>query len=89
MAHEPLVTPELFARANRTKGTRHASPSDGYLLTGLVRCSGCGSAMAHQQRDDGRYWRCRSAQHGDGRCAKPANVPADQLDEFVVAGLSY
>ena len=29
------------------RGVKHASPEEGYTLSGLVRCSGCGYAMTH------------------------------------------
>lgn len=82
-AHEAIVTPELHAEANRVKGTKPLGPSGGYLLSGLVRCSGCGYVMAHQARDGRSYYRCRMAQHGGGRCPAPVNVPAEALEEFV------
>jgi site-specific DNA recombinase len=42
-AHEPLVTPALWRQAQRPPGRR--TPRGTYLLTGLVRCSGCGRRM--------------------------------------------
>jgi DNA invertase Pin-like site-specific DNA recombinase len=82
-AHEAIVTPELYARANKTKGTKPVGPPGGYLLTGLVRCSGCGYAMTHAVEGGRRYYRCRAAQHGDGRCPAPASVPAEDVETFV------
>jgi DNA invertase Pin-like site-specific DNA recombinase len=82
-AHKAIVTPELFAAANKAKGTKALGPKDGYLLTGLVRCSGCGYAASYAQERKGLYVRCRSAQHGAGRCPNPASVPARQLEAYV------
>jgi site-specific DNA recombinase len=46
-AHEAIVTPELFAAANRAKSEFHprSEVSDQALLGGLVRCAGCGHKM--------------------------------------------
>ncbi|HEX6697037.1 MAG TPA: recombinase family protein [Solirubrobacteraceae bacterium] len=68
-AHPAIVTPELFAAANDAKGVKPVGPDEGYLLTGLVRCKGCGYAMAYNGPD---FVRCRSAQHGEGRCPQQA-----------------
>lgn len=83
-AHDVIVPLELWERANRTKGTKPQRHADGYLLTGLVRCAACGYAMTH--RGDGArraYYSCTSGQHGAGRCPEPANVPAQDLEDFV------
>jgi site-specific DNA recombinase len=84
-AHEPLVTPDLYAAANRTKGTKALAPSEGYLLSGLVRCSGCGYVARHASLRGRRYYRCEPGQHGDGPCPAPLNVPAEALEQYVVA----
>jgi len=39
-AHEPLVSPPLWRRAQNEPGDR--TPRGNYLLSGLVRCAGCG-----------------------------------------------
>lgn len=84
-AHPAIVTPELLGRANRAKGTKPIGPKQGYLLTGLVRCAGCGYSMTHQLLRGRRYYRCRAAQHGNGRCPAPTNVPAEALEENVLS----
>jgi site-specific DNA recombinase len=83
-AHDPLVAPKLYARANRAKGTKPLGPGEGYVLTGLVRCSSCGYAMAHTRQGSRRYYRCVAAQHGDGRCTAPVSVPAEPLERYVM-----
>jgi DNA invertase Pin-like site-specific DNA recombinase len=40
---DPIVTPALWRRAQVAPGRR--TPRGGYLLTGLVRCAGCGRRM--------------------------------------------
>lgn len=42
-AHEPIVPASLWRRAQNQPGRR--TPRGGYLLTGLVKCSGCGRNM--------------------------------------------
>lgn len=87
-AHDAIVEPDLFKRANQTRGTkptgRPKGPSEGHLLTGLVRCSSCGYAMVHQRAKGHRYYRCLGRQHGEGRCPEPVTVPADALEDYVV-----
>ena len=75
----------LARRARRAKGVKPLGPSEGYLLTGLVRCHGCGYAMDHAPVSGRRYYRCRPEQHGDGPCSEQASVPAEDLEEWVAA----
>lgn len=42
-AHEPLVSASLWRRAQNEPGRR--TPRGTYLLSGLVRCAGCGRSM--------------------------------------------
>jgi DNA invertase Pin-like site-specific DNA recombinase len=42
-AHLPLVSPSLWRRAQNKPG--HRTPRGSYLLSGLVRCTGCGRRM--------------------------------------------
>jgi site-specific DNA recombinase len=100
LAHAPLVSRELWRRANRATGTRkdqvgsgaweggstgaRRGPKEGHLLTGLVRCAGCGYVMQHYRAGQGsrRYYRCPN--RGNGACQAPANVNATQAETFVV-----
>jgi DNA invertase Pin-like site-specific DNA recombinase len=83
-AHPAVVDLELFARANKAKGVKPQGPEDGYPLTGLPRCSGCGYTMLHSIERGRRYYRCKPGQHGAGKCPAPANVPAEQLELHVL-----
>jgi DNA invertase Pin-like site-specific DNA recombinase len=84
-AHPAIIKDlDLFARANKAKGVKPQGPKDGYSLTGLPRCSGCGYVMLHSVERGRRYYRCKSGQHGNGRCPAPASVPAEQLEEYVL-----
>jgi DNA invertase Pin-like site-specific DNA recombinase len=83
-AHPAIVDSALFERATRAKGLKFASPKganpDGYLLSGFVRCAGCGYVMTYQGRDQ---LRCRTAQQASADCPAPAGCPALPLEEFV------
>jgi DNA invertase Pin-like site-specific DNA recombinase len=82
-AHPAIVEPELWGRAHRAKGTSSLRPTEGYLLTGLVRCASCGYVMSNGTQNGYRYLRCRPNQHAAGRCPAQVNVPAQALEEFV------
>jgi DNA invertase Pin-like site-specific DNA recombinase len=82
-AHEPIVSPEVFAAANETKGTKLLRPAAGYLLTGLVRCAGCGYAMTYKNEPHGLYLVCNPRQHSTGHCPKRASCPARPLEDLV------
>jgi hypothetical protein len=83
-AHPAIIEPALWGRAHRAKGTTSLRPAEGYLLSGLVRCAGCGYVMAHAPSRNGhRYYRCRPDLHSAGRCPAPVNVPAGVLEEHV------
>jgi site-specific DNA recombinase len=76
-AHDAIVTAELFHAANHARGVKPAGPADGYLLTGLGRCSLCGYALIHQGQGERRYYRC---QH-DG--CRALSVPAGPIEQHV------
>jgi DNA invertase Pin-like site-specific DNA recombinase len=89
-AHEPIVSEDLYLAANRA-GVFH--PHTGKLsgqamLSGLVRCAGCGFKM-----QVGRQWSsgkgteratyyCRS-HSSDGRCPSPVTIRVDTLDRNI------
>jgi Recombinase zinc beta ribbon domain/Recombinase len=87
-AHEAIVSEGLFARVQARKGERDSfSDPDRRrpLLSGLVRCAGCGSAMVVDQRTkDGkvvqRYWRCTAG----SRCSERAAVSEGLLEKHVL-----
>lgn len=86
-AHEPIVTRATFEACQRqpTAGGGHSTGR--YLLSGLLRCSGCGMAAkgtGSGKRPD-RY-RCKR-QHSGGPCTAPAEISAARADEYVTAEL--
>jgi site-specific DNA recombinase len=95
--HAAIVDETTFARAQallddaRTGAAPGPRNSFGYLLKGLVRCAGCGSAMSPATTKKGgvlyRYYACVAAKkRGRGACPV-RSVPADALERFVVARL--
>jgi len=83
-AHPAIVSAAEYASANRRKGTRYGQPTDGYLLTGLLRCANCGRALAHTKDGHGRrHYRCRAAMAGAANCPKGASVSAEAIEAYV------
>ncbi|MCC7473956.1 MAG: recombinase family protein [Pirellulales bacterium] len=93
-AHEPLVSDELFRKAqallerNGHTGGRAVRNKHGALLRGLLRCRPCGCAMSHTYTSKGnrryRYYVCGTAQQrGWSQCVAPS-VPAGEIERFVV-----
>ncbi|MGH2653658.1 MAG: recombinase family protein [Actinomycetota bacterium] len=65
-AHEPLITPDLFERAQqrRMAGARAARrkprrPNRPYVLRGLIHCGVCERRMMGSWNHDEAYYRCR------------------------------
>lgn len=92
-AHEPLVSLELWQRANSVNKTPQRREAGQFVLSGLVRCAGCGVRMAGRadhvtaaggQEVEYRYYTCRRRQ-SFGRCPAPARVKADEVEVIVGA----
>lgn len=96
-AHEPIVSEELFERAQaqriqRASGSRGATSRRPYILTGLLHCSTCGTRMwgntttknKDGQRLQYRHYRCR----GSEACICKASVTdAAMLEANVLKAL--
>jgi DNA invertase Pin-like site-specific DNA recombinase len=86
-AHEPIVTPALWRRAQNGAGRR--TPRGTYLLSGPARCAGCGrrlrgSILGRKPRKGRkapppRVYKCETA-----GCAARSSIVARRLDEEVV-----
>jgi site-specific DNA recombinase len=89
-AHPAIVGREVWERANSRRGSSGRRDKRDYLLTGLVRCAGCGVQMTgktHTKPDSGKQYatyNCRVS-HPFGRCPSPATVPVAELDAIVTA----
>ena len=96
--HQPIVDDATWERAQALIAQRAAPltpvrpPNEsGYLLSGLVRCRTCSNSYvavsANGRRDHYRYYNCRTRQtRGADACTGP-RIPADQLEDAVIASL--
>lgn len=96
-AHEPLVTPEAFERAQRAIAERRYAPArrnptgigeGDYLLAGRVFCT-CGARMTPMwSRGKGggiyRYYQCTSVGRRDGEGCELRRIPAPRLHEAAI-----
>lgn len=88
--HEPLISPELFARVQRMLGS-HAGTgtrqrTHNHYLKGLLWCARCRRRMVVQRavgRAGGVYFYFFRRGRQDGECDAPY-VPIDVLEETVV-----
>jgi site-specific DNA recombinase len=87
-AHPPLVTKSLWLAAQNVHGLeRHPnSDGDGQLLSGVLRCAGCGYTMKAssygRKGEQRRQYRCQ-ANHGSGRCPEPVTLSAQTIEPYV------
>ena len=94
--HEALVDPEVFHKAEallKERGedpAKRAADSSEYLLTGLVVCAYgarfTGTAATGRHRTY-RYYTCGSRQRYGRATCSAGRLPAEALDEAIVAGL--
>ena len=80
-AHEPLVDAATWSAA-QPSGHAKALRGDGTVLSGLIRCAGCGYVMGSQKTANGRRYHC-NRNHAKGRCPSPTTAPADAIEELV------
>ncbi|MDP9232096.1 MAG: recombinase family protein [Actinomycetota bacterium] len=81
-AHDPLVTPELWERANVGRGSwvpRSGKWSALVQLGGIARCAGCGRPLsAGSIRGERAYYSCTA----EG-CTQRTGIRADRLEAYV------
>lgn len=82
-AHEPIISAELFAAA-QTERTLPNRPLGASLLTGIIRCAGCGYMMGASSAQGVRRYGC-GRHHGGGRCPSPTTVSAHLVHDYVTA----
>ena len=96
--HPPVIEQATFGEAQRilaARGEDHAkraaSGSD-YLLTGLMRCPACGSAMlgtrAHGKTKTYRYYSCYRRTRYDTTTCGGQRVDADAIEQAVTGALA-
>ena len=86
--HEPMVTPEEFARVQEVLGRKaRARPVDhDFTFSGLLHCSSCGRALVgeqHVKRTGKRYvyYRCHRRRPGE-KCSEPTLPEQALRDQF-------
>jgi site-specific DNA recombinase len=79
-AHEPIVDLALWTAAQHPNPRKApARKSDGYLLSGLIRCSGCGYSLQGTPMRKRRVYRC-TVRHAGGPCPAPIYVECGSAD---------
>jgi DNA invertase Pin-like site-specific DNA recombinase len=79
-AHEPIVDLALWTAAQHPNPRKApARKSDGYLLSGLIRCSGCGYSLQGTPMRKRRVYRC-TVRHAGGICPAPVYVECGPAD---------
>lgn len=93
---EPIIDRETFERVKAKRASRAPDKctsralSSPVLLTGLLKCGGCGSTMTLATGKSGRYryYKC-TFRHGKGNHAcGSGNYPVEKLDRAVLEQLS-
>lgn len=95
--HPAIISDDLFERAQHRSDppvyeTAIDAPEESdYLLSGLVRCQGCGGAYigagAHGRSAFYRYYVCRARQVRGARACDGPRLPADDLEEATLRSL--
>ncbi|MDE6590003.1 MAG: recombinase family protein, partial [Oscillospiraceae bacterium] len=90
--HEAIIDRETFEAVQR--GLRLRTKTDGsgeaHLLSGLVKCAGCGSAMSKCSNGKQSYLRCKLyADSGKNKLCTRHSVRLDQLIDLVSDRIRY
>jgi site-specific DNA recombinase len=96
--HPPIIDQATFDEAQRilaARGEDHAKRAAGgsdYLLTGLIHCPTCGSAMlgtrAHGKTRIYRYYSCYRRTRYDSAACGGQRVDADAIEDAVIGALA-
>jgi DNA invertase Pin-like site-specific DNA recombinase len=87
-AHEPLITPADFDRAQDAKGVMLARRpnKEPLVLAGLIRCASCRYLLKEGRAGSGerraRTYRCNS-RAVQGRCPSPQHVMGERIEAYV------
>jgi site-specific DNA recombinase len=92
--HDAIVSEEMWGMVRKALTTnqknrgRNAGNGSGGLLTGIIRCSSCDSAMVYTYTMKGdrryRYYVCSKAQKNGWKTCPTRSVPAGEIEDFVV-----
>jgi DNA invertase Pin-like site-specific DNA recombinase len=75
-AHEPIVDRDVFEQAQVARPTATARNGEGRLLSGLIRCATCRSAMSGGSSS--KAYKCSNP-----RCDKHAGIAAEAIESYV------
>ena len=91
--HQPLISEDLFNHVQtlHNEKQRKMRLYKNYLLSGLVRCAECNSAMtqAFTNKESGRYhyYRCTKTYKQSWDSCSTRQINADRLERFVIDNL--
>jgi DNA invertase Pin-like site-specific DNA recombinase len=87
-AHQSLVTPDVFARAQSRSGVVRTGRNIAGVAGGLITCGTCGRPLSVAGRGTGKptFYACRRTYSG-GRCAQPVTGDQRSIDNAVDAAL--
>lgn len=83
---EAIIPRLTFQRAERERRRRAGDPpprARAGLLSGLLRCVGCGSVLTRDRRGEVVYYRCASRARSTAPCKLNVSVRADFAEEYV------
>ena len=89
--HEPIIDADLFHRVQKRLAavphvTRSRAPSTcSHWLSGVVRCSSCGSTLALSGPTDGRYFQCHA--YAKGKCSVSHAIMVKKLETALLEEL--
>lgn len=89
--HEPIIDADLFNRVQKRLAavphvTRSRAPSTcSHWLSGVVRCSSCGSTLALSGPTDGRYFQCHA--YAKGKCSVSHAIMVKKLETALLEEL--
>lgn len=76
-AHDAIVPRPLWEKVQRERSRRATTPpprTRAALLSGLIRCKGCGYPMNHDRRGDVAYYRCAARNRGKLIASDPSKL---------------
>lgn len=86
-AHEPLVSLDVFQRAESVRAPSTSRSGKAHLLAGLLRCAGCRYLMTPSKSGAGggtATYRCRGT-HTTGPCPAPSTIVRTKIEDYVNA----
>ena len=89
-SHEPVVSAELFQRAQELqKRTVHIPPAcrEPALFSGFLRCADCGKSMSRSKMKNRVYYYCRTYKDASKAACTRHTIREDRLERAVLAAL--